>query len=162
MCGKICRRRRRGEYDEFIASSKAIIDAFKQFGFDTADAEKGHKSMEDTLARAAAGGEIPAKARQRQAMPASIEELLESTEEAGTHSILDVDRNSDTPGFAQSLRLSNEELIDLFGTTMPDKQQVDDETDQLFDLRNVWEGVYILVHENEQPTEILFIGKSGD
>jgi len=101
---------------------------------------------------------------QRLKEPTTIQELLRWNRESGTHSILDVTRVSEEPEFATVSPLSAEELREHFGTLKPTHQQVEVwlNNDDMFKLRRRWIGLYIIVFEDENPTEICFAGFSGD
>lgn len=94
--------------------------------------------------------------------PATIAELLERNGESGTHSILDITQISSTPGFCAAAPLSEQQLLDIFGTTQPTHQMIEQHLDQVQALRRSWEGTYIIVYEDDTPFEILFTGFSGD
>lgn len=94
----------------------------------------------------------------------SIEHALELAEEAGTHSILDIDMTSDTPQFGHATPLSREELIALFGTDKPtaDAVRKQQQASKLSNLRDTWEAAYFTVFTGDKPSEIVFTGSSGD
>jgi hypothetical protein len=94
----------------------------------------------------------------------NIDELIELSAEAGTHSILDIAHVAAEPDFGVSAPLNNDELIQLFGTLKPTKSLIDknNQKGELINLRERWQGTYIIVYENNQPSEILFTGSSGD
>lgn len=109
----------------------------------------------------------------------SIEAALDAAEESGTGSILDIQKVSDSPEFLASWALSAEETLALFGTDQPTRQMVEDiiiaggeldhweETgydiwDEFWDTIGRGESRYILLYENDQPSEIFFIGYSVD
>ncbi len=97
--------------------------------------------------------------------PDSIERLLEWNQEAGTHSILDIYKGVSTePDFGTVSPLTNQQLLQIFGTMRPTHELIADwlQTDGLSQVRRRWRGVYFLVYENETPTEICFAGFSGD
>jgi hypothetical protein len=113
------------------------------------------------LARSAAKRQRPAR------MANSIDELLEQCRENGTHSILDIEKVSSVPGFGVITPLSNEHLINIFRTDKPTHEmvaiwsnRVDPPTAKPFYER--WQGVYVIVYEDNKPTEIYFEGASGD
>lgn len=110
---------------------------------------------------------------------ASIEEALEDAEEIGTGSILDIEKVSNSPEFLASCALSADETLDLFGTDKPTRQIVEDiiiadgelehweETgydiyDKFWGTISRGESRYIILYDNDQPSEIFFIGYSVD
>ncbi|NDJ75059.1 MAG: hypothetical protein GYB65_02275 [Chloroflexi bacterium] len=94
--------------------------------------------------------------------PTTIEELLELNAESGTHSILDIEGISATPGFASAAPLSVDQLLELFGTEQPNHAQVEAKIHDIYDLRERWQGTYVIVYKDREPEEILFVGYSGD
>lgn len=99
--------------------------------------------------------------------PKSPDELLHYNAAAGTHSIIDITRVSTSPEFGSASPLTPQELFTIFGTEKPTRAVIDKiGENQLFthvtELRQRWEGAYIIVYKDEQPDEILFIGFSGD
>jgi hypothetical protein len=96
--------------------------------------------------------------------PTTIEELREWNAESGTHSIIDILSVGDVATFGVAAPLTDEELVRLFGTTQPTRTMTDvSETIRtLTDLRDNWEGTYVVLYHDGQPDEILFAGFSGD
>lgn len=100
--------------------------------------------------------------------PQSIEELLIRNEPDGTHTILDMYHGgiSEEPGFGKLTLLKDKMLLQIFGTTKPNRDMVLIEdrkggASRIFYF-NRWEGIYFYIYENETPTEIYFAGISGD
>jgi hypothetical protein len=99
--------------------------------------------------------------------PASIEDLFQQmgelgTATEGTHSILDMESIGETPEFGVVCPLTEDELVARFGTTKPTRAQIEVEESALQSLRYRWEGTYVVAYDGEQPSEILFVGFSGD
>lgn len=108
----------------------------------------------------------------------SIDEALEAAEASGTGSILDIQKISKSPEFLASCALSAKEALALFGTDKPTRQMVEDiiiaegeldhweetgyDIDEFWDTIGRGESRYITLYENDQPTEIFFIGYSVD
>src|SRR5664279_3921906 len=94
--------------------------------------------------------------------PASIDELFEWNEDAGTHSIIDIERGVSTdPDFGTVSPLTDHQLIAAFGTTKPIHAQIeqwDDSGDPLGSLRGRGKGLYIAVYEDGSPSELYFAG----
>ena len=95
------------------------------------------------------------------AQHATIEDAMEDADADGTRSILDMERISDTPDYGAVTPLSKETLFDLFGTYQPTHEMVESNYD-LFDELERGQGVYIIVYEDEEPSEIFFAGYSYD
>lgn len=111
------------------------------------------------------------------AKPGTIGALRSRTAEGGTHSILDMVRivrdprpprgpswepDFDMDFFAVVAPLPNDDLQRIFGTTKPDHAMIDKHMKSLHDLRGRWEGTCIVVYDGDMPSELLFIGFSGD
>ena len=110
------------QLSKMLAMSKALNQAMKDIGADTADADRESQKMERFLRKVEKVG--AAKAAQEalgadKPAPASIEEALEQAGEMGTHSILDIERTSSAAGFGLATPLTRDELLRLFGTESP-------------------------------------------
>jgi hypothetical protein len=110
-------------------------------------------------------------------VPASLDELWdrESGWDSGTHSILDIREGigagrADSPDF-QIRALAPDKVEALFGTGRPsraDFEAVARDRDHpryhpfygAVTMR--WTGVYVLLYEDDKPTEVGFWGYSGD
>ena len=97
--------------------------------------------------------------------PRTIEELLQSQGESGTHSILDIVRVSPIPEFGTVSPLSVSQLVEIFGSDKPTRHHVQNKyeegaLEEYTDKR--WQGTYIIVYRNGSPHEIFFAGCSGD
>jgi len=98
--------------------------------------------------------------------PSTIDELLDSNEDAGTHSIIDMYEGvASEPKWFAVAPFTNDQLNSLFGTPKPTRDQVkldDVFLDKVYQYRDVGEGAYIILYKDDQPDEILFLGASGD
>lgn len=97
--------------------------------------------------------------------PATIEELLEANSEAGTHTVLDVFTVGQRPDYGVAAPLSRDELIRYFGTDQPTRATLDNSPAALEEVRarrGPWSGTYIVAYDGGAPSEILFLGMSGD
>ena len=95
------------------------------------------------------------------AQHASIEEAMEDADADGTRSILDMERISDTPDYGAVVPLSKEEVIDLFGTDKPTRKMIE-VNDDLFEMLERGQGVYVIAYQDDKPSEIYFAGYSYD
>jgi hypothetical protein len=93
--------------------------------------------------------------------PASIEEAREDSDADGTRSILDVSRVGNKPDYDVVAALDDDELMEFFGTTQPTAEDVED-CDELFDEIERGQGAYVVVYENDEPSQIFFAGYSYD
>lgn len=95
--------------------------------------------------------------------PKSIEELLERNGPDGTHTILDM-----TGGISEKFkwfsvtRLPEESVFTIFGTNKPSRSQIEDREHDLLSILASAYSLYLIAYENDQPSEIFFIGISGD
>ncbi len=94
--------------------------------------------------------------------PRNIQELLQMNGENGTPSIIDIDGISEGSKFEKVAPLSPQYLMEFFGTERPTREMIEEKTDQVLGLCQRWEGVYFIVFQNGSPSEICFIGVSGD
>jgi hypothetical protein len=95
------------------------------------------------------------------AQHASIEEAIEAADADGTRSILDMERVSADPDYGAITPLSEEDLVDLFGTATPTREMIESNED-LFEAIDRGQGVYIVAYRDGKPSEIFFAGYSFD
>lgn len=98
----------------------------------------------------------------KKTVAATIEELLLKNGESGTHSILDIREISDSDDRNKSGRISDTDLQSIFSTLTPSKKQVEDNQMDIQTYRGRWMCTYVIVYENDKPTELFFTGYSGD
>jgi hypothetical protein len=91
----------------------------------------------------------------------SIEEAMEDSDADGTRSILDMERVSDEPDFNAVAPLPRETLLELFGTDRPTREMIDG-SDELYEVLERGQGVYVVAYEGGRPAEIFFAGYSFD
>lgn len=92
---------------------------------------------------------------------ASIEEARDESDADGTRSILDVSGVADEPDYDVVAPLDDETLMEFFGTTKPTAEDVED-CEDLFDDIERGQGVYVIVYDNDQPSQVFFAGYSYD
>jgi hypothetical protein len=95
------------------------------------------------------------------AQHASIEEAIQDADADGTRSILDMERVSDEPDYGAVTPLSDDDLVDLFGTSKPTREMIES-NDELFEVLERGQGVYIVAYRDDKPLEIFFSGYSFD
>jgi hypothetical protein len=108
--------------------------------------------------------------------PATIEEACVESAESGTASVLDMIGVADAPlgdvanfmdsgaipeSFCMVAPLSAAQLIELYGTEKPSREQVDS-NDEYYEWIDRGLGVYVIVYDGETPSEIFFAGYSFD
>ena len=91
----------------------------------------------------------------------TMAEAFEDADADGTRSIIDLERVSDEPDFRAVTALEDELLEELFGTTRPTREMVEENDDFWEDLER-GQGIYIILYKDDQPTEIYFAGYSFD
>jgi hypothetical protein len=91
----------------------------------------------------------------------SIEEAIEEADADGTRSILDMERVSDAPDYNAVAPLPEEDLLELFGTDKPTHEMVEG-SEELYELLERGQGVYVVVYKDDQPSKIFFAGYSFD
>lgn len=91
----------------------------------------------------------------------SIDEAREDSDADGTRSILDVSRINEEPDYDAVAPLGEDRLQEFFGTTKPSAADVE-HCDELFDQIERGQGVYVVVYENDAPSQIFFAGYSYD
>jgi hypothetical protein len=95
------------------------------------------------------------------AQHASIEEAIEDADADGTRSILDIERIADEPDYGAVTPLSDDDLVNLFGTSKPTREMIES-NDDLFEAIERGQGVYIVAYRDDRPSEIFFAGYSFD
>lgn len=102
---------------------------------------------------------------------ASIDAALHAADADGTRSILDLDRiasepydeDADAEPYGKVFPVSDDQLIDWFGTTEPDRAMVDG-----FEPEGLWEsldrgwGIYVTLYKDGEPDALFFAGFSFD
>jgi hypothetical protein len=91
----------------------------------------------------------------------SIDEAMEATDADGSRSILDMYQMGTAPEPATMCPVSENELMEFFGTTRPTREQVL-ESDAFFESIGRGEGRYIVLYDGKTPKEIVFVGYSFD
>src|SRR5262245_47902308 len=84
------------------------------------------------------------------AQHASIEEACEEADADGTRSILDLDRVSEEPDFGAVTPLDEGVLRQLYGTTRPTREMIEENMDFFEDLER-GHGIYIVVFGDRGP-----------
>lgn len=107
----------------------------------------------------------------------SIEDAIEAADASGTGTILDISSIQPTPTMLAASPLSEADLLGLWGTTQPSRDQivalilgeVSVPHTLAFDIdRDFWETIergecrYIIVYDAGLPSEIFFVGFSVD
>jgi hypothetical protein len=90
----------------------------------------------------------------------TVREALRASGADGTRSILDLSRVTKRPELGAVSPLPDETLLDLYGTTRPTREMVEQGADSEYIERG--QGIYIIVYRDDQPDEILFAGYSYD
>jgi hypothetical protein len=90
----------------------------------------------------------------------TIREALRASGANGTRSILDLERVSKEPRLGAVAPLSEEALLDLYGTTRPTREMVEQGANSEYLERG--QGIYLVVYRDDQPDELYFAGLSYD
>lgn len=91
----------------------------------------------------------------------SIEAARAAASASGTRSILDMTRISAKPDFGVVAALDEAELMDLFATVKPTRADIE-ANEAIFDQIERGQGIYIVVYENNEPSQVYFAGYSYD
>jgi len=95
-------------------------------------------------------------------IPNSPDSLLQKYGYNGTHSIIDIKEISTVYNEIESGPLSNDILIDLFRTIKPSHDLIINKEVDIQAMRGPYFCTYIIVYNDDQPSEIFFAGNSGD
>jgi hypothetical protein len=91
----------------------------------------------------------------------SIEAARAAASANGTRSILDMTRISPRPDFGAVAPLDDAELMDLFGTIKPTRADIET-SEAIFEQIERGQGIYIVVYEDNEPSQVYFAGYSYD
>jgi hypothetical protein len=91
----------------------------------------------------------------------SLEAARAAADASGTRSILDMTRISAKPDFGTVAPLDEAELMDLFATLKPTRADID-ANEAIFDQIERGQGIYIVVYENNEPSQVYLAGYSYD
>jgi hypothetical protein len=91
----------------------------------------------------------------------SIEDAVAAAAEDGTRSILDIESVDDEPDFGMAGPLEDDALDEIFGTTEPTHDVLEDNLNCLERLDR-GQCLYIIVYKENLPDEIFFGGISFD
>ncbi len=93
--------------------------------------------------------------------PSSPEEALEMADADGTASILDIQQVTTRPDYCCAAPFSTDELEEYFGTDKPTRADVI-EGDTFWDDLERGQARYVVLYDNDQPSELYFAGYSFD
>jgi hypothetical protein len=91
----------------------------------------------------------------------SIDAAREDSDADGTRSILDVSRVGAEPDYDVVASLPDDALVEFFGTTKPTAEDVEG-ADELFEDIERGQGIYVVVYDNDRPSQVFFAGYSYD
>lgn len=101
----------------------------------------------------------------------SIAAAMRAADADGTRSILDLDTIADAPydedadeePYGKVFPVSDDQLIDWFGTTEPDRAMVDgDDADGMWESLDRGWGIYFALYKDGAPHALFFAGYSFD
>lgn len=94
----------------------------------------------------------------------SIDDLREAFAEAGTHTIIDIERISTEPNIGIAYPAPRDIIQKIYGTIKPSHGDVESKHGCLSETLNIirFQAVYLIVYEKDIPKEIYFEGCSGD
>ena len=96
--------------------------------------------------------------------PQTIDEALQRNGPDGTHSILDIDHIASRPEEGAASPLPRETLLKLFGTERPTRAIIEEgrAANSVYGVLPTWQAMYVMVYQDDSPSEIFFSGSSGD
>jgi hypothetical protein len=92
---------------------------------------------------------------------ASIDAARAAADASGTRSILDMTRVSAAPDFGAVAPLDEADVTDLFGAAKPTAADIET-SEAIFDHIERGQGLYVIVYEDDEPSQIYFAGYSYD
>jgi len=91
----------------------------------------------------------------------SIDEAVKASLDTGTRSILDIQRIANELDYQAVSPLPDEELLRLYGTTEPTREQVEAAM-EFYEMLDRGQGFYLVTYRAGSPHQILFAGYSFD
>jgi hypothetical protein len=97
----------------------------------------------------------------------SIEEVIDTADESGTRSILDIAQLASEPfdgsrmPYFTAFPLANSDIEELFGTSQPTRKLVETNT-RMWDRIERGSAIYVVIFDDGKPHEIFFAGYSFD
>jgi hypothetical protein len=91
----------------------------------------------------------------------SIAKALEASDADGTRSILDMERIGQSPDYGVVVPLPPDQLAALFETQQPTRKMIEENMDFFEDIER-GQGIYIVVYNGGNPSELFFAGYSYD
>lgn len=93
----------------------------------------------------------------------TIEEAIDASAEDGTRSILDIASIGDESDYGVAGPLSDDNLLELFGTTKPTRAQIEDDRSALSELVDRGKAIFIVTYDAKGiASELFFYGYSYD
>jgi hypothetical protein len=93
---------------------------------------------------------------------AAISQAVEDSGDSGTQSILDIGRVGHAPNYSVAGPLDREELADALGTSKPTREVIAARKGELLGYLDRGQCVYVVVYDENLPTELFFAGYSYD
>jgi hypothetical protein len=90
----------------------------------------------------------------------TIRAALRASGANGTRSILDLDRVAAMPQLGAVAPLPDDVLLELYGTTRPTRELIEQGADSEYIERG--QGIYVVVYKDDRPDELYFAGYSYD
>jgi hypothetical protein len=97
----------------------------------------------------------------------SIDEVMEGMDENGTRSIIDIEHAASAPfsdgqmQFCTAFPLADSDLVGLFGTARPTRGMIES-NDAIWERIDRGSAIYVILFDNDKPSEIFFAGYSFD
>jgi hypothetical protein len=92
----------------------------------------------------------------------SIAEAVRAAADEGTRSILDIERVGTQAGHGVAAPVDVSELRDMWGTDKPTRAVVDARKDEILGDLDRGDCVYLVIYDEDRPSEFFFAGYSYD
>ena len=139
-------------FEKFDGDVDASLEALREREF-----QAGRYNPVTPFLKFPIGPDSPAPGAQH----SSFDEIMMDAAEEGTRSILDIHQVSESPEFCAACPMSDEVLLNLYGTIQPTRRMVESKMDFLEDVER-GQCVYILLYQDGRPNEVFFVGYSFD
>jgi hypothetical protein len=101
--------------------------------------------------------------RAAQVVVTGPDSLVDAQPFSGTHSVIDMTHVADEPEYSAVSPAPQEYLMELFGTTRPTVAAIEAAMERhALDGFGRWCGMYLVGYTDDMPTDIFFVGYSGD
>lgn len=153
---------RTGDVSGLPQAERGIVERLRQFTAGPGGQTRNRTPADGEEPYGADGERVTSDGPRPNLTPASIDELLDSLGETGTHGLLDIEHASPRPRFGHASPLSATMHRKHFGMLEPSFEAVEIRWPGVADTLATGFARWCLTYESGRPTRIAFIGVTGD